>query len=98
MELWVGYTAAFCTTISFIPQVITVLKEDDLTSLSLGMYSIFAFGVTLWLVYGILRGDIIIISANAITLFLALIILVAKIRHKNLSRKKIQNKNPNISS
>ena len=87
MEQWIGYIAAFCTTISFIPQVITVLKEKDLTSLSLGMYSIFTFGVALWCAYGILINDIIIISANGITLCLALIILIAKIRHKLSSSK-----------
>ena len=87
MESWVGYTAAFCTTIAFVPQVMTVLKERDLSSLSLGMYLIFTTGVMLWLVYGILRSDVIIITANVITLCLASIILIAKVRHQSISEK-----------
>jgi len=50
----IGYLAAFCTTISFLPQAYLTLKTRDTESLSLGMYSTFTFGcfvmVTVWLV------------------------------------------------
>lgn len=84
MEMWIGYIGAFCTTISFVPQVIKVLKEKDASSLSLSMYLIFIFGVCLWLTYGVMRNDPVIIFANSITLVLALIIVVSKIRYDYL--------------
>lgn len=88
MELWIGYSGAFCTTISFIPQVIKVLREKDASSLSLGMYLIFALGVSLWLVYGLYRQDPVIIVANIVTLFLVSIILVSKIRYDHFPERK----------
>jgi MtN3 and saliva related transmembrane protein len=44
------------------------------------MYSLFASGVALWLLYGILLGAWPIIIANVITLTLALGILFMKLR------------------
>lgn len=76
-----GFTAAFCTTISFLPQAIKVLKSGDTTALSLMMYSTFTAGVALWLCYGIFREDPAIIIANLVTMALALCILLTKIRN-----------------
>ncbi len=76
-----GFVAAFFTTVSFVPQAIKVIKTRDTHSLSLAMYSIFTVGVALWLVYGVYRNDIAIVLANAITLSLALTILVTKVRN-----------------
>ncbi|TVZ41471.1 MtN3 and saliva related transmembrane protein [Alteromonadaceae bacterium 2753L.S.0a.02] len=77
----IGYVAACCTTASFLPQVIKVLKTRDTHSLSLGMYVIFNIGVLLWLCYGIMRDDPAIIAANAVTFTLAFIVLVVKINN-----------------
>ena len=77
-----GYAAAILTTISFIPQVIMVLKTKDTKSISLSMYSIFFFGIVLWLAYGIIISNMPIIIANVITLMLSGIILITKIRYK----------------
>lgn len=76
-----GYFAAFCTTFSFLPQAIKTLKSGDTQSLSLFMYSIFTFGVMLWLAYGVMIGDKALISANLVTGALAGLILFVKIRN-----------------
>lgn len=83
-----GYVAAFCTTCSFVPQVMHILKTGDTKSISLAMYSCFVFGVFLWLVYGIAMQDWPIIIANAITLMLASIILLLKIRDVVRNKKR----------
>jgi MtN3 and saliva related transmembrane protein len=75
-----GYIAAICTTCSFIPQVIQTVKTKDTSSISLGMYSIFVIGVTLWLIYGLIIFNLPIVIANAITLLLATFILILKIK------------------
>ncbi|OLQ84405.1 glutathione synthetase [Vibrio ponticus] len=82
-----GYVAAFCTTCSFVPQVLHILKTSDTKSISLAMYSCFVFGVFLWLVYGITMQDWPIIVANAITLLLASMILLLKIRDVMRNKK-----------
>ncbi len=76
-----GLVAGFCTTVSFLPQVIRVWKTRSVEDISLGMYALFVFGVLLWLVYGAWIGSLPIIVPNAVTLCLAGAVLVFKIRH-----------------
>ena len=45
------------------------------------MYGLFTVGVLSWLVYGILTADLPIVIANAITILLAGIILILKIKY-----------------
>ena len=45
----IGYSAAFLTTIAFLPQAIQSWRTRDLSGISLGMYSLFTVGVGLWL-------------------------------------------------
>ncbi len=79
-----GYAAAFLTTASFVPQAWKVIRTRETHALSLAMYVMFSSGVALWLAYGILLASWPLIAANCVTLLLALIILVMKIREKNL--------------
>lgn len=78
----IGLAAAACTTFSFLPQAIKVVKTKHTKDLSLGMYIIFTIGVFLWLVYGILAKDLPVTAANAVTLVFAVTILVMKIKYK----------------
>ena len=67
--------AAACTTISFVPQVIHILKSKDTAGISITMYSIFTFGVLLWVIYGFAIGDMPVLAANLATLILTLCVL-----------------------
>jgi len=78
----IGYLAAFFTTISFIPQVIKVVKEKQTRNISLQMYLIFSLGITFWLIYGILINSLPIILANSLTLTFAIIKISNKIKYK----------------
>ncbi len=82
----IGYLAATLTTTSFLPQAIMTIRTRDTESLSLSMYSLFALGVLLWLIYGIHLSNKAIIIANAVTLVLAAVILGFKI-HNTLRNK-----------
>ena len=77
----IGYLAAILTTAAFVPQALKSWNSRDLSGVSLGMYSLFTLGVTLWLVYGIALPSWPIILANGITLILAGLVLSLKIRH-----------------
>ena len=70
-----GFIAATLTTLSFVPQSLTVLRSKDVSGVSVTMYTLFSAGVALWLVYGVLVWSGPIIGANAITLALCLLIL-----------------------
>lgn len=78
----IGYVAAFLTTASFVPQAWLTLRTRDVSGISLGMYSVFTAGVALWLVYGLLLGAWPVVAANAVTLALAVAILVMKLRFR----------------
>lgn len=76
-----GYLAAFCTTMSFLPQALKAIKYKDTKSLSLGMYFLLTVGVSLWFAYGLLKNDYAIMAANAISAILSLAILITKIKY-----------------
>ncbi len=75
--VWIvlGVLAASLTMFGFVPQIIKMWKTHSAKDVS-GLTLIqFAAGVTLWMLYGIHRKDIIIIGANAISLATLLIAL-----------------------
>jgi MtN3 and saliva related transmembrane protein len=76
----IGFVAATLTTLSFYPQAYKIIKTRDTASISLVMYSIINVGLILWLVYGLMIGDMPIILANAFTLIASLTILFLKIK------------------
>ena len=76
---WLGYVAATLTTASFVPQVVLTFRTRDVSGISLGMYSAFTVGVAFWLAYGLSLRAWPVVAANAITLALALSILVMKL-------------------
>jgi MtN3 and saliva related transmembrane protein len=76
---WLGYAAATCTTLSFVPQALLTLRTRNVAGISLGMYSAFTFGIALWLWYGWRLDQWPIIAANAVTLLLAATILGTKL-------------------
>jgi MtN3 and saliva related transmembrane protein len=77
----IGIIAGSFTTLSFLPQLIKVIKTKQTKDLSLITFSLFAFGVFLWLIYGLLLRELPIILANAVTLIFVALIAVMKIKH-----------------
>ena len=79
----IGYSAAICTTIAFIPQVIKVAETGKTDGISLYMYIIFVIGILLWFTYGFLIKSYEILFANIITIPLAIYILYYVIKNNN---------------
>ena len=77
---YLGYLAAFCTTFSFVPQVVSILKTKNVDGISTGMYAMFVVGVLCWLAYGLINNDWPLVIANSITGILAIMVLVLKLR------------------
>jgi len=61
-----------------VPQVIKTLRSGDTAAISLRMYLLFTSGIALWGIYGLLKGDGLLIVANAIPLVSAGLILHCK--------------------
>jgi MtN3 and saliva related transmembrane protein len=83
----IGFVAAFCTTVAFVPQLVCVLKLRSAREISLGTFLLFSVGVFLWLLYGIYSGSKPVIASNAATLGLSLSILYLKMRYGRESAK-----------
>jgi MtN3 and saliva related transmembrane protein len=81
IEVLVSAAAATLTTAAFLPQALHILRHKDTRAISLQMYVAFATGVLLWMVFGLLIGNLPIIVSNAITLGLALAIIAMKLKY-----------------
>jgi MtN3 and saliva related transmembrane protein len=81
----IGTIAGALTTIAFIPQVIQVWRSKSAHDISLVTFTMFSIGVAMWLLFGCLINSVAVIITNAITLFLALVILLMKIRYSGPS-------------
>ena len=76
----VGAMAAFCTTISYLPQLKKCWRTGHAGDLSMTMFMILAAGVALWIAYGLLKSDPVIVAANTVSLVLLIGILYFKVR------------------
>lgn len=76
----VGAAAALCTTASYFPQLKKCWETGKAEDLSLGMFTVLAGGIALWIVYGVLKKDWIIITANSVSLVCLFGILFFKLR------------------
>jgi len=77
-----GLSAAVCTTVSYFPQLKKCWTTGSAGDLSLRMFLILATGIALWIVYGSLLGDVVIILANSVSLCLLSGILYFKLREE----------------
>ncbi len=76
----IGYAAATMTTVSFVPQLLRVIRLRSARDISLGMFLIFSAGTFTWGVYGLLVHSAPVLIANALTFVLSMSILVLKLR------------------
>ncbi|MFC1548459.1 SemiSWEET family sugar transporter [Candidatus Omnitrophota bacterium] len=83
----IGVIAGVCTSMSFVPQIIKIVKTKHVRDLSLGMYIILTTGIFLWLIYGILIKEFPIILANAAALIMCLFVVVSKIAFREKDQK-----------
>jgi MtN3 and saliva related transmembrane protein len=80
LETIIGLAAAALTTSAFIPQAVKTFRQRRTKDISVWMYVILVSGLTLWLIYGLLRSDLPVIVANAVTLVFVIAILFMKLR------------------
>lgn len=76
-----GLVAAVFTTLSFLPQVLKIIKTKETGDISLLMYVFLECGLLLWFFYGFFINSVPLMLANGIALILSTIILVLKVKH-----------------
>lgn len=77
----IGLVAGTLTSIASIPQVIKTLKTRHVRDISIWQPLLLAFGVALWMIYGILINDLPLILANITPLICNAILTVMKIKY-----------------
>ena len=78
----IGLSAAFGTTVSFLPQAIKTIQTKNTSGISLYMYALFTLGTLLWLIYGLMSHSLPVTIANAVTFVFASVILGYKLKYK----------------
>jgi len=77
LELF-GLAAGAITSISFIPQLYRGYKTKKLEDVSYFMFVILTFGMTMWLIYGVLKPSLAIMIANAFGIVCSIVVIIMK--------------------
>src|ERR1700744_1469187 len=82
-----GFVAAALTSLSYIPQVQKAFPRDSTGDLSLKMLVALFAGLALWIVYGLMVEDIVIVFANCVGGALVGVVLCCKVRDVMAQRR-----------
>lgn len=78
----IGYIAALLTTFSSVPQIIRVYRLKESRDISLWTVSSLSAGILLWVVHGIIIGDLPVIIANAVSLCLSILLIFLVVKYR----------------
>jgi MtN3 and saliva related transmembrane protein len=79
----IGISATFFSLWSTVPQIRKSLKTKETDDVSKWLIISLVVGLSLWVIYGIVKGDIVIAVANAIGVTLNLILLFLKLKYSS---------------
>lgn len=77
----IGITAGILVLSSFIPQLRKAYKTKRMLDVSIYLMALIASGMFLWVIYGIIRRDPVIIVTNASGFILNIILIILKLRY-----------------
>jgi len=78
-----GYLAGLITAFTFLPQVVKTWKTKSAKDVSLAMFVIALTNQILWLAFGILREDPVIIITNAVMLLMTGLMISLKLKYNH---------------
>lgn len=79
-----GYSACAVTALTFLPQVLKTWKEKSAKNVSLLMFIIAFINEVMWIAYGVLRDDMVIIVTNVIMITMCSVMISLKLKYKNV--------------
>jgi MtN3 and saliva related transmembrane protein len=77
----IGVVAGVLVLLSFIPQIIKAYKSKKMIVVSIYLMGLISTGMFLWIIYGIIRNDVVIIGTNVSGFVLNVILIGLKIRY-----------------
>ncbi len=78
----IGFSAGILTTFGFVPQFLRIMKTKQTEGLSLHTMVQITLGLFLWLIYGLLRKDIVLIAANGVGFLIILSTLCIYLKYR----------------
>lgn len=78
-----GYAACAVTAMTFLPQLIKTWKEKSAKNVSLMMFLIAFVNEIMWIAYGALRNDMVIVITNVIMITMCSVMISLKLKYKN---------------
>lgn len=78
-----GYAAGALTAFTFLPQVLKTWKEKSAKDISLYMFVIAFVNEIMWLVYGMMINNWVIILTNAVMLVMSGIMISLKLKYNH---------------
>ncbi len=84
LVVWIGIIAGILVMSSSIPQIMKSYKTKKMSDVSIYLMSLIASGLFLWIIYGLIRSDPVIIGTNAAGLCLNVTLLIMKIRYDRM--------------
>jgi MtN3 and saliva related transmembrane protein len=82
----IGIIAGILVLSSFIPQLHKAYKTKRMSDVSIYLMGLIASGMLLWVVYGIIRRDPVIIGTNAAGFVLNIILMILKLKYDKLDQ------------
>ena len=76
----IGLTAEALIIISQLPQIIKSYRSRSTEDLSLATIILVLMGLLMWLVYGLLKPDMVIVITNCFSLLMFGVVLIAKVK------------------
>jgi len=76
-----GYAAGAVTAFTFMPQVIKTWRDKSARDISLTMFLIAFINEVMWLVYGFMIDNFVIILTNAVMLLMSGIMIALKLKY-----------------
>ena len=78
----IGYLAALLTTFSVIPQIIRVYRLKESRDISLWTVISLSAGILLWVIHGIVIGDLPVIIANGVSFGLSVLMIYLVVKYR----------------
>jgi len=82
----IGTIAGILVLLSFIPQIIKAYKTKKMFDVSAHLMILIASGMFLWVIYGFIKSDPVIIGTNAAGFALNITLLVMKLRYDKMQK------------
>ena len=79
----IGTLATFFTLWSTVPQIRKSLRTKKTDDVSKWLIISLITGLSLWVLYGVTKGDIVIICANSIGVSLNVFLLILKLKYSD---------------